>query len=381
MRFLHVSDTHLGRTNYKLKEREKDFYKAFKQSVDIALEEKVDFVIHTGDLFDKGNPTHRTIIRAIRQLTRLKNKDIPLFIIAGSHDISVDETVISILEEIGLVINLSNTKYYETKDKITVKGEIIKDSFVCGIAGRQANIQEIFKNLEIERNSSKYKIFMFHHTISDISTQFMDIPTSLLPKGFNYYAGGHWHSHYETRYDTGIISYAGSTEYSDATDMESGIRKRVLIINTETGEIKTRYLNTRKIIFQKINCEELTPEQATKECLSKIKPEPDALLIMKLEGRLKEGSKNMINRQLIRDTAKENGYLHCKTYLSDLLNPHEIRKKPRNMKTIEEEHLRNKGYSEKEIRLAKTIIEIMGKNLRGEELEKAKHEIINQIEK
>ncbi|MBR9678967.1 MAG: DNA repair exonuclease [Nanoarchaeota archaeon] len=384
MIFLHFSDTHLGKTNYKLKEREEDYYNAFEQCVNIAIEKKVDFVIHTGDLFDQGNPTHKSIINCIRQLSKLKNANIPLFIIAGSHDMSIDETVISILEEIELVTNLSNPKYYETNQKILLKGKFYKNVFLCGIAGRQANIKEIFENVEINPESvnADYKIFMFHHTISDISTKFMDIPTNLLPKGFDYYAGGHWHTNFKTKYDTGIIQYSGSTEYTDITDMEIPQKKQALLINTMTKTITPMFIKTREIIIEKFDCENMIPKQVTQKCLSLIKNKPYALIIFRPFGRLKEGSKNMVDRQLIREKAKENNYLHCKVYLTDLLNPQEKKLRLlRHSKNIELDYLKTKGYSQKEIELAKIIIGTLGTILKKDGLEKATQKIMAEFEK
>ena len=71
MKFIHVADTHLGKTEFKLKEREEDFYRSFKQVIDFAIEKDVDFVIHSGDLFDTARPPMRTVIFAINQINRL----------------------------------------------------------------------------------------------------------------------------------------------------------------------------------------------------------------------------------------------------------------------------------------------------------------------
>ncbi|HEX17095.1 MAG TPA: exonuclease SbcCD subunit D, partial [Thermoplasmatales archaeon] len=67
VRFVHLADTHLGYSAYhKIDEdgvnlREKDIYKAFIKAVDYIIDEKPDFVIHAGDLFDGVRPTNRAI--------------------------------------------------------------------------------------------------------------------------------------------------------------------------------------------------------------------------------------------------------------------------------------------------------------------------------
>ena len=68
VKFVHFGDTHLGRRNFKLEEREKDFENAFKQVIDFAIREKVDFVIHSGDVFDTGRPRYKVVNFLVSQL-------------------------------------------------------------------------------------------------------------------------------------------------------------------------------------------------------------------------------------------------------------------------------------------------------------------------
>ncbi|MDQ7055413.1 MAG: hypothetical protein Q9M89_02505 [Persephonella sp.] len=44
MRFVHISDTHLGYHQYGLKERAEDFFDVFLEAVEFAISKKVDFV-------------------------------------------------------------------------------------------------------------------------------------------------------------------------------------------------------------------------------------------------------------------------------------------------------------------------------------------------
>ena len=77
MKFLHVSDTHLGYSAYRkstedgINQRELDVYNAFERFVDYALKIKPDLIIHAGDLFDAVRPNNRAITFAIKQLIRL----------------------------------------------------------------------------------------------------------------------------------------------------------------------------------------------------------------------------------------------------------------------------------------------------------------------
>lgn len=78
--------------------------------VDTWISEKVDFVIHTGDMFDAPVQKDLSVLNMVlTQLTRLKEAQIPFYMILGSHDVfgynmeSLDRTLVGILRTAGLV--------------------------------------------------------------------------------------------------------------------------------------------------------------------------------------------------------------------------------------------------------------------------------------
>jgi exonuclease SbcD len=382
MKFIHVADTHLGRKDGKIDERTRDFYNAFKQVIDFAIKEKVDFIVHAGDFFDKARPPVETLVFAANELERLKQAGIPLFLIAGSHDVGVGETILSLFDELGLVKNLSSPRYYKKEgDSIILDGESYKDVFVCGVPGKRANIEEIYKHLKPLRKG-KYNIFVFHHTISDISEKFADIPTSVLPKGFDYYAAGHWHGFFKEKYDKGIVVYPGSTEANDISEAEKQKERYFLLVDTETNEIKKIPLKTREFMFVKVNCDGLDAHEVADKAISEIKEiKKDAVLVVKLRGRLKSGTKAEIDRRKIIEWGNEKGFLATKIYLGDLENPNKpsIGSEIKTPSQMEEEYLRQQHYSENEIKVAKDIISLLG-NTTGKDAEIAKEEVKKIIE-
>ena len=87
MKFLHISDVHLGCTRYQLNESPRDFFDAW---IDVlqkyAIGEKVDFVIMGGDFFHKRNVPPETMNYAFAGLSLLKDAGIPIVSIEGNHD-------------------------------------------------------------------------------------------------------------------------------------------------------------------------------------------------------------------------------------------------------------------------------------------------------
>jgi len=382
MKFVHVTDTHLGKTESRIRERELDFYNSFKQVIDYALEKKVDFVIHSGDLFDVARPMTRTLIFTVQQLMRLKEANIPVYIAAGSHDIGVEDTIISVLEAIGLLKNMSASRYYKSEaDKIIMDGEMFKDVFICGLAGKRENISDVYEKLSPARHGN-YNIFIFHHAISDISEKFADITTSLLPKGFDYYAAGHWHGFFETKYSTGIVVYPGSTDFNDLTEMENHQEKYFCIVDTETKKYEKIKIRTRQIVSVSVNCTGHDAKEIAAKTVAQIPHNgSNAILIIKLNGKLDKGTKSEIDRNVITESAKSKGYLYTKIYLSELENPEApfVSTAHKTAAEIEEEYLKKQKYDDSSINVAKQMITLFGKKLTPAELkarQKAAIEIV-----
>jgi DNA repair exonuclease SbcCD nuclease subunit len=86
MNFIHMADMHLGYRQYDLEERFLDFGHTFKQAVEYAIAHKVEFVLISGDLFDKRSINAPTYIQAVHVLSLLKDAGITCIAIEGNHD-------------------------------------------------------------------------------------------------------------------------------------------------------------------------------------------------------------------------------------------------------------------------------------------------------
>ncbi len=84
-RFLHFADTHLGYRQYNNLDRYDDFARAFLAVIDVAIAEKVDFVVLAGDLFEKRSIEALTLNQAMIGLERLKAANIPCVAVEGNQ--------------------------------------------------------------------------------------------------------------------------------------------------------------------------------------------------------------------------------------------------------------------------------------------------------
>jgi DNA repair protein SbcD/Mre11 len=94
MKFLHAADIHLdsplrGLERYEfapIEEIRGATRRALENLVQYAIQERVDFLLIAGDLYDGDWPDYNTGLFFSRQMGRLREAGIPVFLIRGNHD-------------------------------------------------------------------------------------------------------------------------------------------------------------------------------------------------------------------------------------------------------------------------------------------------------
>ena len=85
MRFLHLSDLHLGRRLYDLSLLEDQRF-ILEQILKLLDEKNADGVLLAGDLYDKAVPAAEAVTLLDWFLTELAGRDLPVFLVSGNHD-------------------------------------------------------------------------------------------------------------------------------------------------------------------------------------------------------------------------------------------------------------------------------------------------------
>lgn len=89
-RLLHLADVHLdaplGGFGREAEARRAEVLDAFRTLSDVAVEEEVDAVLISGDLFDRPRPSESAVIVVRETVRRLLREETPVFAIAGNHD-------------------------------------------------------------------------------------------------------------------------------------------------------------------------------------------------------------------------------------------------------------------------------------------------------
>lgn len=300
MKFAHLSDTHLGYRQYGLNEREKDFYEVFEKIIDKIIEEDVDFVIHSGDLFETAKPSPNALLAFQKGLLRLKGAGIPMYAIAGNHDSVMRKDAIPpqvLFKKFGLkVISPINTNY--------MQGDI----FIAGLpyypSSQNKNLKEKLAELSQKAENHEKSILVLHQGIDKYLPFHNELEIGDIPDNFDYYAFGHIHKYIEDNFGKGKLVYPGSTEIWKADEIEDLRRngKGFVVVDMSGPKVEVKRVPisvSREFITKNIDFNELSKEiDSLKAIIKDFDKKPILnLTIYNVEGNTKD-IYNFINDEL-----------------------------------------------------------------------------------
>lgn len=198
-KFAHMSDVHLGaHREPALRDLER---KCFAEAVDVCIDQAVDFVLISGDLFDTGVPDLAVVNDAVKKMRELREARIPVYAIYGSHDYTPTGTsVIDVLHTAGLLTNVMRASMEDGQLRLKMFVDPETGAKLTGISARKVGLEskqyDILDRESLEKEPG-FKIFAFHSGITQFKPDYLSEMETLdiesLPKGFDYYAGGHIH--------------------------------------------------------------------------------------------------------------------------------------------------------------------------------------------
>ncbi|MFA4953155.1 MAG: DNA repair exonuclease [Candidatus Pacearchaeota archaeon] len=349
VRFAHISDVHLG--GWKQQPMQDLNFKSFEKVIEICIKEKLDFILIAGDLFDSAYPPIEILKETFSQFRKLKEANIPCFIVAGSHDYSVSgKTFLDVLEKAGFCKNVENFEEREDKDgekKLFLNPTIYGGVAIYGYPGKKSGLEvPDLRRIKLNDSPGMFKIFMFHTTLDKAKgTLPIDaIEADLLPKA-DYYALGHLHIDFQYQ----NFVYPGPVfpnNFQELEDLGSG---SFYIVETNGNsqislkKIEIKLKETLPITIQIRNA--LT---STEQIISELNQRDleDKIILLRLKGEIEQGRNSDIRFPQIEEYVKSKGIYFM------LKNTHELNTKEleleielQNSENIEEETI--KFYSEK----------------------------------
>lgn len=219
MRIAHVSDTHLGRRQYNLDERENDIYDTFNGIVERILEERVNVLIHSGDLFDSPTPPIKALKNFKENLRKLQGK-VKLITVLGDHDFPKRRGLPphGLFEEVR-VLGVGELEWLEV-DGVLIAG-------ISNVRGRSVELLKT-ELQKFDQVADRYsKTVLTAHQGVDKYLPFegaYELKEADLPKKASYYAFGHIHSRALAKFKKGYFAYAGATEIMRRDEVKSWVK-------------------------------------------------------------------------------------------------------------------------------------------------------------
>ncbi len=227
MRILHVADTHIGTRQYGLEVRRADFSKAFQQAVEIAIKERVEAVVHAGDLFDDRYPTAEDLHETLRALFALKEAGIPFLGVVGNHEQRRGVQWLDLFAHLGLAVHLGSDAPYEL-------GEV--PFWGLDYSGRRGLVLP----------KAPGGVLVVHQLLDRVRADGELQLEALLETGAHYVLLGDYHEHEVWRESDVLVTYSGSTERWSLDEREP---RGVSLIDLETGVLQRRQLRTRRFVY------------------------------------------------------------------------------------------------------------------------------------
>src|SRR3989338_2291012 len=310
IKFAYLADCHIGGWR---DEKLRDIgIKSFSKAVDLCIDEKVDFVVIAGDFFNTSVPGIEGLKEAAKKLRELKMNEIPVYLIAGSHDFSPSgKTILDVLEQAGLCINVAKGKVVDSRLQLNFTVDRKTGAKLTGLPGKKGMLEKQYyasllnDNLESEDG---FKIFLFHTAVSEVKKQELEkmdsVSVSFFPKKFNYYAGGHVHI-----VDTSEIGeyknivYPGPTFPNNFSELEKlnagGLYIVEAVKKNSAWDVSKKFCPIKLVDVNsiKIDFEGKTPAEIRNELLRKIegKKFTNTISLIRLFGKIREGKITDIN--------------------------------------------------------------------------------------
>ena len=309
MRFLHLSDLHLGKRVNEFSMLEDQAY-ILKEILNMIDEQKVEAVLIAGDIYDKVIPSAEAVRLLDDFLTRLAARELPVFLISGNHDsaervafgsrlMSSRQIYLSPVFESDVEPVTVSDRYGEINIYMLpfVKPSLVKRVYLEEeIITYQDAVNAAVQHMQID--TDKRNILLAHQFVTgaarcdseELSVGGVDDVDVSVFDGFDYVALGHLHGPQKIGKET--VRYSGTPlkySFSEANHKKAAvivdveekgtvkIQQIPLVLKHDMREIRGTYMEVTALDFYKdMNTEDylhitLTDEEDIPDAIGKLR--------------------------------------------------------------------------------------------------------------
>ncbi len=246
LRFIHAADLHLdspfrgiGEVSARLRDQlQAATLHAFSRVVDHTIHSKADFLIIAGDIYDSKDRNLRALVRFRKEMERLAERNIQVFIVHGNHD----------------PLNGWGSGFQLPPNVITFGGRVDTEPFerrgrhIAEITGVSYTRERVTDNLASSfkpKDDAPYSIAVLHANVGHQSGHADYAPATiddLTSAGFNYWALGHVHTRSVLATEPAMVVYPGNTQ--GRNPRESGPRGCYQVDVDSYGRAHLEFIDT-----------------------------------------------------------------------------------------------------------------------------------------
>ncbi|WP_423189731.1 metallophosphoesterase family protein [Alkalibacterium sp. f15] len=274
VRYIHAADLHLDSPFKGLKNMPEALFDKIKAStfdslrkiVDVAIHHRVDFVLVAGDVYDIEDRSIRAQVLLRKELERLNDADISVYLIHGNHDyITNDELHLSLPKNVEVFGPEVETKIHETANKESIA--------ISGFSYDRNWVEDRkIKDYPLRNRTVNFHIGLLHGYLEGQNTEHARYApftlTELKEKNYDYWALGHIHKRQQLGQEP-LVYYSGNTQGRHKN--EQGEKGCLLVELTNTNE-KVTFIPTADITWQSVTLD-VTSYQAINKIFEDVKKE------------------------------------------------------------------------------------------------------------
>ncbi len=304
------SDSHLG---FSGEDRYNESFERFVESIQMFKDNKVDYILHAGDLFDESTPSQEVWLKtfecfsknngAVSQLNKVQLnksslvlvKGIPIIGIHGTHEHRGKDfaNALDILEESACLVHL-HAGFIE----LNKEGEKVCIHGMGGVPEKFA--KQVLSTYSPKPIEGATNLLLLHQSFIEFlpfdDESIASLSLADLPDGFDLIIDGHLHWTNEQDLGNKRFLLTGSAIFTQMKSMEAKGGKGIFLFDTKTKKLTfVPFKIQRKLFYEKLKFENAKPEEVIKQfndkleqilsCNFDIKP----LVRIKLSGSLAKG--------------------------------------------------------------------------------------------
>lgn len=253
-RFIHCADLHIDSPFKGLARLQEEVagvcreatFRAVKNIVDIALEERVDFITVAGDIYDSAQRSLRAAVFFRDQMARLAREGISVFLVAGNHD-PLDSLVTPLQLPEGVHL------FGNEQGSVPVVRQGVEVAKVYGISFPTAVVEENLALRLRPHSKAPFAIGLLHCNVAGQRGHENYAPCTLddlSDSGMDVWCLGHVHSYGLLLPSHPMVIYPGCTQGRHIN--ESGQRGCALISVDEARGITARFVPVHQVRWEQV---------------------------------------------------------------------------------------------------------------------------------